>query len=180
MDFPSLESVNLSSTFSNESSNVDDDDDDLMERLAPNFSHLLWPDYLGFALQLCLTGFGSFINGLLLWVLSNCPGRSSMVDLVQMHMAACDILGAIVTSVWQCVTRVVLMYDAVEGFRLFCIFILLHYVTMNFEDISTILISTIRFKQVRKLSNFLGFFHIVKKKKHSYLFMLFSFSFKWN
>ena len=77
--------------------------------------------------------------------------QPSLVDLVQMHMAAGDIFGAVVTSLLQYVTRVVLMYDGVEGVRLFSIFCLLHIFTMSFEDISTILISAIRFKQVTKL-----------------------------
>ena len=153
MDVATSESANWSSTLANESSITDEDT--MEERLLQLFAHLLWIDYLGYALLLCLTGFGSFINGILLWVLSSSPGPSSLVDLVQMHMAACDIIGAVVTTVLQCVTRVVLMYDVTEGLRLFRFFALFHCMTMSFEDISTILISIIRFKQVR---NSLGFF----------------------
>ena len=122
----------------------------MVEILLQRFAHLLWFDYLGYALQLCFTFFGSFINGLLLWVLSSCPEKTNLVDLVQMHMAACDIFGAIVTSVLHCVTRVVLMQGSVEGFRLFALFGLSHCFTMSFEDVSTSVISILRLKQVKK------------------------------
>ena len=145
------------------------DDEAILEKLIQLFAHLLWYDYLGFALQFCFTFFGSFINGLLLWVLSSCPGKSNLVDLVQMHMAACDIFGCIVTSILLCVSRVILMHDVVEGFRIFAFFVLSHVHTMSFEDISTILISAIRFKQVTKLLFFFrenSFFPKFRERKY--------------
>ena len=148
MDVPTtMESPNWSSTASNDT--LITDDIASVETLFKHFAHLLWIDYLGFALQFCFTCFGSFINGLLIWVLSSCPGRPSLVDLVQMHMAAADIMGAVVTSILLCISRVVLMHDVVEGFRFYAFFCISHSFTMNFEDICTMLISFFRFKQVK-------------------------------
>ena len=64
-----------STSSTDEPSTTLDSDEAILESLVENFSHLLWIDYLGFALHFCFTLFGAFINGLLLWVFNGHTAR---------------------------------------------------------------------------------------------------------
>ena len=82
----------------------------------------------------------------------------SLVDLIQSHMAASDLLSAILTSLLLAASRITFLYDVVEGCRLYGFFLLANGFTMIFEDIATILISIIRCKQVRSNAYISQFF----------------------
>ena len=133
--------------FSQNESSHQDPNDVILDSLIKNFEQLVWFDFVGLAYQFCLVVFGTFLNGILLWVLCH-AGPPTLADLAQIHMAAFDLLSAVVNSLLLLVARGVIMRNVVEGIRVYAYHILVHATTICFEDIATIIISGIRFKQV--------------------------------
>ena len=121
--------------------------DEWFEAIAAALEPLIWLDYVGFTFQGLVLAFGLSLNGFIIWILGQ-ELRRSNADVLQLNMAAVDLMESLGAPASAIATRFILPVFAKEGRLLHVVTVLFLLVGIHFDGMNAMLTAITRTKQV--------------------------------